>query len=330
MLIRSSLKTIYSLTMLICSLGLFAQVDSVAVDAFVSRFSEKYKISKEEIIGILRQAEFQPSIIKKASKPAEGTMSWQRYRNLFVTPERTQAGVEFWKKHKTTFQTVSKETGVPEEIILGIIGVETYFGRTMGSYKVLDALYTLGFGFPKRSKFFQSELEKFLVLAEQEKLEVNAVMGSYAGAMGYGQFMPSSYMAYAKSFEKHGTRDLLKSPQDAIASVANYLKVHRWKKGQPITAKATMTREIRGLKKQSIKPKNKVSDYTVIGFRPEKPLHDELPATMVVLKSGKEKEHWFGLHNFYVITRYNHSSMYAMAVYQLAEAIKKKMKRSDH
>lgn len=316
-------KILLGLIILTISLSLPAQVDPAAVDAFASSFSEKHKRPKSEVLGILNKAEFQNSIIEKISRPAEGTMTWQRYRKIFVTPERTAAGVEFWETHKSTLKQVSEETGVPEEIILGIIGVETYFGRIKGSYKVLDALYTLGFGYPKRSKFFKSELEKFLVLAELEKLDINTVMGSYAGAMGYTQFMPSSYIAYARSFEKNGTRDLMNSPEDAIASVANYLKVHRWKKGQPITSRAEMTREITGLRKQSIRPKNKVSDYTAIGFKPETPLKEELSATMVILKSGEEKEHWFGLYNFYVITRYNHSPMYAMVVYQLAEAIKK-------
>jgi membrane-bound lytic murein transglycosylase B len=211
-------------------------------------------------------------------------------------------------------------------VILGIIGVETYFGKLKGSYKVLDALYTLGFGYPARSKFFKSELEAYLILAKEEKLDIDSVKGSYAGAMGYSQFMPSSYRAYAKSFEEDGTRDLINSPEDAIASVANYLKVHKWQKGEPIASKATMTRKITGLRKQELRPKNKVIDYTKIGFKPAEKLDPNLAATMIILENETGEEHWFGMDNFYVITRYNHSPLYAMAVFQLGEAIRIKIK----
>ncbi len=316
---------IFSLLVLLSSISAFGQIDPVKIEAFATSFAEKHKRSKDEVLAILKTAEFQPSIIEKISRPAEGTMTWERYRNIFIKKERIDAGVEFYKEHKATLEKVSADTGVPAEIILGIIGVETYFGKIKGSYKVLDALYTLGFGYPKRSKFFKSELEKFLVLTELEDLDVNTIEGSYAGAMGYSQFMPSSYIAYAKSFEENGTRDLMNSPEDAIASVANYLKVHRWKRGQPVTSRAEMTRKITGLRKQSTRPQNKVSDYTKIGFKPAEKLDANLPATMIILDKEGNTEHWFGLYNFYVITRYNHSPLYAMAVYQLAQEVKKGM-----
>jgi membrane-bound lytic murein transglycosylase B len=216
-------------------------------------------------------------------------------------------------------------TGVPAHIILGILGVETYFGQRKGTYKVLDALYTLGFGYPRRAKFFKSELEAYMVLAKEEELNIDSIKGSYAGAMGYGQFMPSSYRAYAKSFDENGTRDLINSPEDAIASVANYLKVHRWEKDQPIASEATMTKKITHLRKQSLKPKNQVKDYTAIGFKPAETLQSTIPATIIILENENSQEHWFGMNNFYVITRYNHSPLYAMAVFQLGEAIKAKL-----
>lgn len=318
-------KLILALSTLLVSVSVFAQIDPAALETFASDFAKKHEKSKEEVLAILKKAEYQSEIIEKISRPAEGTMTWERYRKIFITKERTLAGVEFWKAHKATLEKVSADTGVPTEIILGIIGVETYFGKIKGSYKVLDALYTLGFGYPKRAKFFKSELEKFLVLAQLEDLDVHAVEGSYAGAMGYSQFMPSSYIAYAKSFEENGTRDLMNSPEDAIASVANYLKVHRWKKGQPVTSRAEMTKKITGLRKQSTRPKNKVSDYTAIGFKPAEKLQSDLPATMLIFDKDGNTEHWFGLYNFYVITRYNHSPLYAMAVYQLAQEVKKGM-----
>lgn len=304
---------------------LLAQIDQVAVKEFAQSYATKKNVPLAEIEAILNIATYKEDIIAKISKPAEGTMTWGRYRKIFITDARIDAGVTFWEEHKATLSQVAAETGVPEHIILGIIGVETYFGKLKGSYKVLDALYTLGFGYPARSKFFKSELEAYLVLAKEEKLDIDSVKGSYAGAMGYSQFMPSSYRAYAKSFEENGTRDLINSPEDAIASVANYLKVHRWKKGEPIASKATMTRKITGLRKQSLKPKNMVIDYTKIGFMPADKLEPSLTATMIILENEDGEEHWFGMDNFYVITRYNHSPLYAMAVYQLGEAIKAKI-----
>lgn len=304
----------------------FAQIAPTDVEKFATDFATKEKnFTKDEVMAILNQAKFQQEIIDKISRPAEGTMTWERYRKIFMKQGRIDAGVVFYNEHKATLEKVSNDTGVPAEIILGIIGVETYFGKIKGSYKVLDALYTLGFGYPKRGKFFKSELAKFLTLSKLESLEATEVLGSYAGAMGYSQFMPSSYIAYAKSFEENGTRDLMDSPEDAIASVANYLKVHRWKKGQPITSKAEMTRQITKLNKQVLRPKNKVSDYTKIGFKPAKQLQADLPATMLIFDKDGNTEHWFGLYNFYVITRYNHSPLYAMAVYQLSQEIKKEM-----
>ncbi|MFY0593090.1 lytic murein transglycosylase B [Roseivirga sp.] len=317
-------KTILSLILLLFTLTAFSQIDQAAVEKFATDFAnEEAQFTKEEVMDVLNQAEYRSDIIEKITRPAEGTMTWERYRKIFMKQGRIDAGIDFYKEHKATLEKVSADTGVPAEIILGIIGVETYFGQIKGSYKVIDALYTLGFGYPKRGKFFKSELGKFLTLSKLENLKATEVLGSYAGAMGYSQFMPSSYIAYAKSFEENGTRDLMDSPEDAIASVANYLKVHRWKKDEPITSRAELTREITGLRKQSTRPKNKVSDYTAIGFKPAEKLQADLPATMLIFDKDGNTEHWFGLYNFYVITRYNHSPLYAMAVYQLAQEIKK-------
>ena len=318
------LRNLLFFVLVFVSINLTAQINQEAVNQFVIDFSKKHDVSVESVKAILDQATYQEEIIAKISRPAEGTMTWGRYRKIFITEERANAGVKFWEENEAALNKVSNDSGVPVEIILGIIGVETYFGRIKGNYKVLDALYTLSFGYPKRSKFFKSELDHFLVLASEENLDAENIKGSYAGAMGYSQFMPSSYRAYAKSFEQDGTRDLMESPEDAIASVANYLKVHRWEKGQPITTKATKTREITKLNKQVLRPKNKVSDYTAIGFESSNALDANLPATMVLLENETETEYWFGMYNFYVITRYNHSKLYAMAVFQLSESILEK------
>ncbi|GHE60805.1 lytic murein transglycosylase B [Roseivirga thermotolerans] len=318
---RYTLTTIF----LFCFAGLYAQVNTTEVEEFIKEYVKEHRADETKIRAILNEAQFQQEIIDKISRPAEGTMTWERYRKIFVTEERTQAGLEFWKKYQKEVRTVSEQTGVNEEIILGIIGVETYFGRIMGTYRVLDALYTLGFGYPRRASFFKSELAKFLELTSKEKLDPLAIKGSYAGAMGFSQFMPSSYLAYAKSFKDDGSADLISDPADAIASVANYLKVHRWQQGEPVATKATFTRKVTNLNKQVIKPKNKLSDYTALGIKPAaNHIPGSTPATLVILDNESDKEHWYGFYNFYVITRYNRSPMYAMAVYQLAEAMKSK------
>jgi membrane-bound lytic murein transglycosylase B len=296
-------------------------VDQSLIDQFVDRHAMIYKISPEEVRSILAKAELKPDIIQKMERPAEKRMTWERYRKIFMTEERIAAGVDFWKEHETTLVNVSYQTGVPIHIILGIIGVETYFGRIKGSYNVLDALYTLSFAFPRRSKYFQSELDEFLALARKENLDLYTTKGSYAGAMGYCQFMPSSYRAYAKSYDEGGTRDLVNSPEDAIASVANYLKVHGWKKGETVAFMAKES-EASLSAKQSLKPKQSIAYYQGLGFEPSIAISSQTKATLQKMEKESGDEYWFGLQNFYVITRYNHSPLYALAVYQLAEAIK--------
>lgn len=321
------MKLQHSILFLLFSAILFnlpAQVDQEKVDAFARNYAYANKVPLSEIESILNNATFQTSIIEKIQKPAEGTMTWTRYRSIFMTDDRINAGVEFWKENENTLRKVSAESGVPEEIILGIMGVETFFGQRKGTYKVLDALYTLAFGYPKRSKFFTSELEKFIELSREENLDINEVKGSYAGAIGYCQFMPSSYLAYAKSYDEGGTRDLVNSADDAIASVANYLKVHRWKNGKPIAVKARISENAQSLAKQSLKPKNDIAYYKNLGYQVNGNQNTEGLTTLVELETDTGKEHWFGFNNFYVITRYNHSALYAMAVFELSEALKER------
>ena len=300
-------------------------IDKAEVDAFVSRHASIYKMEEAEIHAILSKAELKPDIIEKMSKPAEKKMTWERYRKIFMTTERTSAGVAFWNAHEAALQTVSSETGVPIEIICGIIGVETFFGKIKGSYQVLDALYTLSFAYPKRAKYFQSELDEFLILAREERISIDDTKGSYAGAMGYCQFMPSSYRAYAKSFDEGGTRDLINSPEDAIASVANYLKVHRWQPGEPVAVAVKMASDAVNLEKQPLKPQKLVSQYKAFGYDPVESIPSNTKATLLQMEMEDGSfEYWMGFENFSVITRYNHSPLYALAVYQLAQAIKEK------
>lgn len=300
-------------------------IDSTEVENFIDRFSKENKISQSEIREILSRATFQPDIIEKISKPAEG-LSWERYRNIFMQEDRIQQGVEFWKENQKILDVVAEETGVSIEAIIGILGVETKFGKIKGSYKVLDALFTLGFGYPKRSSFFQSELEHFVLLAAEEGMDLYNVKGSYAGALGYSQFMPSSYRAYAVSFEPEGNRDLVYSRADAIASVANYLKVHRWQQNGPVAIQTDKKQVTGDLPQQSLKPRKTAGYYINLGFEPVSPTSADADATLLEFARENTSDYWLCFWNFYVITRYNHSSLYAMAVHQLGTEISRRIK----
>jgi membrane-bound lytic murein transglycosylase B len=300
------------------------QIDESLIDQFVEDFPGMYGISDDDVRKILAHAEFKPDIIEKISKPAEGTMTWTRYRNIFMKEERIDAGVQFWNTHKDLIKDVSEKTGISEKAIIGILGVETYFGQRKGTYKVLDALYTLSFGYPKRSKFFSSELQEFIVLCHKENLNVYEIKGSYAGAIGYCQFMPSSYRAYAVSYDEDGSRDLSNQVGDAVASIANYLKVHRWETDGPVATKATTNDKTVALPKQSTKPKYKTAYYINQGYSPEAGDFTQRTSTLLEFELDEGSEFWFGFNNFYVITRYNHSPLYALAVFQLGEAVESK------
>ncbi len=305
----------------------FCQINEEAQDAFIERFARLNEWPEDKVREIILSATYQQEIIDKMNRPAEG-MPWYRYRRIFMTDERVAAGVDFYRKHATTLQRVSEQSGVPVRVILGILGVETYFGQRKGSYKVLDALATLAFGYPKRSRFFTRELEEFLILSEEEDLTVDKIEGSYAGAIGYCQFMPSSYRAYAKSFDEGGTRDLANSPEDAIASVANYLKVHRWKKGEGIASGILPGQGATSPGTSKMKPSKTIAAYEEMGFMPTEELAPATTVSFIEFELESGEEYWFGLHNFYVITRYNHSPLYAMAVYQLGEEIWEQVKRN--
>ncbi|UXP31229.1 lytic murein transglycosylase B [Reichenbachiella agarivorans] len=313
------------LAFLLVSISSLAQINQTDVDDFVRIYASQNHLALEDIEAIVSKATFQPSIIDKMTKPAEQTMTWTRYRGLFLTDARIDEGIKFWAANETTLRQVSKQTGVSEEVILGIIGVETFFGTRAGSYSVLDALYTLAFGYPKRSAFFKAELGKFLELCTRENLDPLSIKGSYAGAMGYCQFMPSSYLAYAKNFDQQGSTDLMNNVDDAIASVANYIQVHRWQPGKPVVTKAIVTDSAKlPLAKQSVKPSESIKTYQNMGFQTADGSSTNEQVTLQEFVLDEGSEYWFGFNNFYVITRYNHSPLYALAVYQLGEAIKTK------
>lgn len=277
-------------------------------------------VAQKDIENWLAQARYQPSIIRAMTRPAE-SMSWANYRPIFITDARIAAGSAFMAQHRAELARTEAETGVPAEYISAIIGVETYYGGNTGSYRVLDALYTLAFFYPKRQDFFRSELANLFALAKRENLDLATLRGSYAGAMGWGQFMPSSYLKYAKDGDGDGRRDLLSSPADAIASVANYFVGFGWQPGKPVFVRAQADTGAAPFVPENSEPTFTLAQLAAKGYRPVAAAPD-LPATLVTLEGADGTEWWIGYQNYYVITRYNRSPLYAMAVQQLAQALK--------
>lgn len=288
---------------------------------FVTQMDEKHQFDPAQLTRQLQKAKHRPSIIKAMSRPAEA-MPWYKYRKIFLQKERIQAGKKFMRKYRQELKQAQDRYGVPPHIITAIIGVETQYGKNTGSYTVMEALRTLAFGYPKRAKFFRSELEQYLLMAREEELEPLTPKGSYAGAMGMPQFMPSSFREYAVDFDGNGKKDLWNSPSDVIGSVANYFSRHGWKTGEPIAFK--LKRQPRGLplgKRRGQKPNVSISEISNAGVTLPPKVSALDKAAVLKYKQKNREDYWLGLHNFYVITRYNHSNLYAMAVYQLAQAI---------
>lgn len=270
---------------------------------------------------LLDQAERKQSILDAISRPAEKTKPWYDYRKIFLTDKRAREGVAFAQQNAETLAKVSDQTGVPASVITAIIGVETFYGRITGSYRVIDALATLAFDYPKRSPFFTRELQNFLVLAYESGKDPLALKGSYAGAMGYGQFMPSSYRAYAVDYDGDGVADIWTNADDAIASVANYFLRHGWEPGAPVIVPANYDGDSSEIFAGGLKPEKTVGELAEEGFAPRSATDISLVATPLRLEGSEGYEYWLCLENFYVITRYNHSAMYALSVWQLSQEI---------
>jgi membrane-bound lytic murein transglycosylase B len=315
--------------MLFCAPVLAAE--HPGTDDFVERAASEYGLSASEVRALLQEAEYKQSIVDAISRPAEGK-PWYEYRKIFLTDKRIKGGVKFWKKNKELIKAASEKFGVDEEIIVSIIGVETFYGRITGSYRIIDSLVTLGFYYPQglssdRSPFFSKELMQYMKLASEEGLPANEVTGSYAGAMGMGQFMPSSYREYAVDFDGDGKRDLWRSTPDVVGSVANYLQRHGWEPGQPVTRRAIASQgaAFDEISSRGYKPSLTVAEWQEKGFQSSNELPPDLPAAVLKLKEEKRNTYWLTFKNFYVITRYNRSPRYAMAVYELSQEIKKGM-----
>lgn len=274
------------------------------------------------LITLFSAANKKDSILTAIAKPAEKTMEWEKYQDIFLTEKRIAEGKAFLKTHAEALARAEAMYGVPARMITAIIGVETFYGTRKGSDRVIDALSTLAFDYPPRAKFFRKELVQFLLLAREQGFDPLALKGSYAGAMGYGQFIPSSYRHYAVDFDGDKVADLFQNVNDAIGSVANYFAEHKWQKDGPVTFPVTLNGEQwQSLIATTLKPAHKVSDLRAAGVVMPEHLPDDADARLQLLQGKAGPEYWVTLHNFYVITRYNLSHLYAMAVFQLSEKI---------
>ena len=298
----------------------------VEIEPFVQSLVARHAVDAEHARRLLREAVVQQRVLDAITRPAEAK-PWRDYRPIFLKPDRAERGVQYWRQHRALLDRAEREFGVPAAIVVAIIGVETFYGSRTGSLRVLDSLATLAFRYPRRAPFFTSELEHFLLLVEEEGLDPRSVKGSYAGAMGIPQFISSSYRNYAVDFDGDARRDLIASAGDAIGSVASYLERHGWRRDEAVTFPATLEAEAGlGLVEEGMKPHTALTDLDGVAIRGEWRAFADRPGALIELEGAQGLEHWVVLDNFYAVTRYNHSKLYAMAVYQLAEWIRRDFK----
>lgn len=301
------------------------------IQAFAKQMQAKHNYDEKELLALFDQIELRPSVITAMQRPYEAK-PWHQYRQAFITQARISEGVAFYKKHEATLKKAEQQFGVPAEIITAIIGVETLYGKNTGNHPVFESLATLAFDYPPRSKFFSSELEHYLLLTKEQGFDPLALKGSYAGAMGGPQFIASSYRQYAVDYSGSGKKDLLNNWQDIIGSVANYFQKNGWKTAEPIvyTAKANNKNYAPLLSpKTNPSPKYSFAEIKKAGISTQATLADNTAVALIALEETQGESLWVALNNFYVITRYNHSNLYAMAVYELSEKIKAQLNVSS-
>ena len=323
---RSSIYLFFSAGLIFCiNTAVVAEPrpfeDTSLVKTFIDEMVAEYKFDPDSLNKLFDEVRLHQSILDAISRPAE-SKPWYEYRKIFVTRDRVRGGVLFWNEHEAVIKQVAETYKVPPEIIVAIVGVETRYGKHKGRYPVIDSLSTLAFAYPPRAKFFRSELKQYLLMTREENLDPLEQKGSYAGAMGMPQFISSSFRNYAVDFDKDGHRNLWTNPADALGSVGNYFKRHGWVAGQPIAHKV----EVSGIKykellSKSLKPKYTQDELMLAGITLPNDIPRDIKGTLIKLDSGDGPEYWVTWKNFYVISRYNHSALYSMAVFQLSQDI---------
>ena len=317
------IRLVFVITLLMSPLLAHADaglLKNAEAQTFINTMVDEYKFSKQDLIKLFREAKYQNKIIDSMDMPYE-KKSWDVYKKLFLTKNRLDAGIEFYQRNKQTFQEVEQKYGVPPDIILAILGIETIYGQRQGNYRVLDSLTTLAFNYPKRSQFFIKELREYLLLCREQNVSPTKYYGSYAGAIGMPQFMPSSYRHYAISPDdgNYGA-DLMNKDKDVIYSIANYFVKNGWQKGGEVAEPAKISgNDYKELATNTRNPEYKFTDVLSKGVRPQlSRMKHPNQAGLIKLDTDTGNEYWLGYHNFYVITRYNHSPQYALVVHILA------------
>ena len=288
------------------------------IPQFIDEMVSKHQFKRDELVRVFRRAQHRQAVIDAITTPST-IKPWTEYRASFVNDRHISGGLQFWLRYADPLQRAEKQYGVPQEIIVALIGVETSYGRNAGKYSALDALTTLAFDYPRRADFFRDELEQYLLLTREQKLDLFKVQASYAGALGIPQFMPSSYRKYAVDFSGDGKTDLLHDPVDAIGSVANYFKQYGWLGGKLVAVRASVREDSRV---GSMAGLHTVAEWATMGVKPDREIAADMNARLIDFTVADGKEFWLVFGNFDVITRYNNSDFYAMAVFQLAEALR--------
>lgn len=299
-------------------------------DSFALSLANEFNLDQSLTLAVLSKAAIDPRVIEAIKKPWEAK-PWHQYAPIFLTEKRRIAGINFWQTNSAVLQQVEKETGVPAEIIVAILGIESFYGEYKGSYPVLNSLYTLASQYQRRSQFFKSELAQFIQLCEEQQFAVNEISGSYAGAIGWPQFIPSSYRHYAVDHDEDGVKDLIDSPEDTIASIANYLAKNGWQRGRPIAFPVELSGENAPPKiKRSLKYSDTWQKLQKAGVTLTNPLDIPLDEKVKLFEFAQRqtKEYWLGLYNFYVITRYNHSPLYARVVFEFSQQLKQEINKT--
>ena len=314
---------------LVLATALAVAPPSFALDAnrpdlqtFVTQMNSQYGVDEQWLRNLLAQAVHQKKIVEAISRPAEHVRPWYEYRELFLTRERIDAGVDYWLSHADDLEQAAQQFGVDPQVIIAILGVETFYGRITGRYRVLDSLTTLAFDYPPRSAFFRSELEEFLLLAREGSIDPLTALGSYAGAMGLPQFISSSYRRFSVDLDGDGRRDLWTDSADVLGSIANYFREHGWIRGELAIVQARVTTpEAAALASPKAKLTTTIGELRRAGVQFASDQPDERLAVLLQVEGRNGPEYWVGLRNFYTITRYNRSPLYALAVHQLGIAI---------
>jgi len=312
------------LWLLLCAPALASYAERPEVKEFMRELVKRHGFVESELKRVFVRVKRVDPVLDAISRPAERVRTWEEYRAALLTDRRIAEGVEFWKKYRRTLERAERKYGVAPEYVVAIIGVETFYGRNTGNWRVVDALTTLAFDYPPRSSFFRNELEQYLLFARHAGVDVFSVRGSYAGAIGLPQFMPSSTRAYAVDFDGNGHIDLQKSRADAIGSVANFLKVHGWQRDADVLVDARVAGDGWRPFAEGLEPKHSMLALREAGIQFDSPQPAGAQVLLVELASGERPSDFrVGLRNFYVITRYNRSAFYAAAVADLARELRK-------